>query len=598
MSEWRKSGGKRNYIDSVDKAITTGPVKCAILKISDLRAVASVPGVQSEFNWHPSTGAHDSFGNWDISIWNYESLHAGTDYLHQKFQNASLPYASSLSPKSTEGYTPTASIRLPIGFTEDGEANYWWFFTFQYNDDDQKYNMLSAPTSWNDENHSYYGLYDTKPNAMDYTTGAWYNNFREWAPSEAGRYAPAFYVIIDDEHPGDDLYIGWILDDEEATFVRFGGYRLLDMPSHTGTLPTTEVDVRFGPESRPEGYPDDEPEGQFDFSSTSIAFPDEPDVSVSDMGFMNVYKVTKNSLEGLLEEIYPDLEPIPEPSDLGEAMIWVGKQIERLTANFMNSGLQKYIVDCHVIPCPINGGTIEAIQVGFRSMHKNGYKLSNDYAEFDCGSVSLKQTYFNFMDLGTEVQLYLPFVGFVPIRPELVLGGKVHVKYRFNILDGTFVCGVSCTSRFSDLKESLIGNYSGCCCVHMPLTSSDYSSIVSGLVGTIGGVMAGGPAGLAVSAASAAHSLSTGGGFSMSNGYNASSGFLGKRRPYLMISRPKASFSASYPSEVGMPLNVTYKLGNLIGSGKTICENPHIDFECSEYEREELKKILTSGIIL
>lgn len=594
MSEWIKP--VRKSLKCSAPAIYTGSIQYVTFKISELRAVCSIPDIQSEFHWYPKTSDRaDNYANWDIQVWNYGSLHAGTDFLHNKAKKACLPYASNLSPDS-EGYTPLPSFRIPLGYDEHGTENYWWFFTFKFIDG--KYHVLSAPTSYNDtDTHSYYGLYDSgHANAMDYSTGAWYNNFREWSPTDSAYFSPCFVLVVDDEHDN-DLYFGWWFDDSRTVYCRFGLYRLADFPSHSSYIPTEEIDIRFGAESTEEGYPTDEPEGMFDFDSDQIDLDELPTESVSNSGYLNVYKVTPSALAGIMEEVNPKPTIIEPPSDIVDYPRYIGDQLGQLIDVYFSKGLSNYIIDCHMIPCAVTGGTSTHIQVGAKTIINTAPKLTSDYVEVNLGSVNIPQCHYNFLDLATDIKLFLPFVSYVPLPPELVLGGTLSVSYRFNVLDGSFVATVKATSKFSNLSNSVIAQYSGCCCVHMPLASNDYANIVSGIVGTVGSVSRLDGRGAVIGALDTAQQLTTGGDFTLSNGYNASSSFLGHRTPYLIISRPVKSFSGAYPHEKGLPCNVRHKLSDV--HGYTECGNIHLDgFGCTAREKEMLAELLQNGVIL
>lgn len=583
--------GVFNKLESIGLSVYEGKLPILFTTVSKIRELAEGDN-DFELYYHQKTSERlDDLSSYNLQVATLYRDIEGDERYNPKVVNFNNNIKlNRLGIVDFKSNIINPSIRIELGSNENNEPSYWFFLSLIYSENLYKWHW--AYTTYNDNEHNYWNNEDGNI-ADDFRTSASYNNYRE------SEEYPLFCLCILEDDDG-SLYFG-LLDgmDFESFYARYSFHKISDLPFENQTVEVEEIESRFGEISEPEGYPEDEPEGQFDFSSDTIGFDEMPDLSVSDMGFLNVYKVTKSSLQGLLEEVYPDLQPIPEPSNLEEGILWVGKQIERMTQNFLNSGLQKYIVDTHILPIPITGGVTENIQIGFREMTKTGQRLSVDYVDVDCGSVSIPQCHYNFIDLGTQIDLYLPFVGYVPINPELVLGGSVNVRYRFNLIDGSFVCAVTSTSKFSRLRESLVGNYSGCCAVHIPLTSSDYSSIVSGIVGTIGSVASGSATATGLNALNLAQSVTSGGGFSMSNGYNSSSGFLGKRTPYLLIKRPVKSFSQKFPHEKGLPTNVTYKLTHLIGTGFTQCDKPHIDgIKCSEKERSMIYNLLTSGIIL
>lgn len=372
-----------------------------------------------------------------------------------------------------------------------------------------------------------------------------------------------------------------------------------------------------------EQYGDESTEGgynvgglpSFDDSSVSIGIPSDPNISVSNLGFLNTYKVTSAGLEGMLNELFPDepLPIIPQPteggflSDVAYSINALSSTVGNLFTSFINSNLMQYVVDVHAIPVSPDTVGSANVKIGFKELQTTAQKVVHDYVTVDCGSLSLDEFRKNFTDYALcKYQLYLPFVGVVPIQPSLFLGtgGKINVTYKFNVIDGSFTAFISCTSSKSKLKNSVVGQYSGNCCVHIPITTNSYSNIVSGLVsGVSHSISAVEGSKLNVSGGadelmSAVGSTMTQPAYNLSNGYNATSSFMGVRVPYFIISRPVQSFSAEYPHEKGLPLNVAYTLSQLVGSGFTVCDSPHIDIECSEYERAEIERALTTGIVL
>lgn len=393
----------------------------------------------------------------------------------------------------------------------------------------------------------------------------------------------------------------------------FGGGRVWGFSGFysVADLGIETVDDEYGEESEEDGYED----GSFDDESDIIEFPDDPPFNISEMGYLNIYKVNENGLTGMIDELFPSLDnPVfPTPTgdgtlkDIADGVISTGNALVNFCINFANSNILQYVIDTHIIPVTPTTSGSENIKVGFRTLTATGKKVSKDYVDFDCGTISVKEYYSNFVDyMGTVANLYLPFVGFVPIKPEFFQNGNLQVKYKFNIIDGSFVACVISTSSKSKLSNTVVGSYSGNCCVHMPIRSNDYASMVSGLVSglsSIGGTMTEAKKGNVSTlqgldaTTSAIASMGANSLYSMSNGFNATSSYCGVRVPYLMISRQVSNFSGNYPQENGLPLNVKKKLSEV--SGFTVCDNPHIDgIECTENERKQIEQLLKTGIIL
>jgi len=369
-----------------------------------------------------------------------------------------------------------------------------------------------------------------------------------------------------------------------------------------GDLTLEEEDPEYGEYGGEGGYIGGS--GSFDDTSDHIGVPAMPSVSVSSIGFVNVYKVNEGSLTSFIEQIFPEPSPIDFPSEptldeVADCVVSVGKAIETAITNTNNAKLIDYILDTHVIPVSPTQLTQHNIKVGWKLTDITVQQTVTDYVDFDCGTLNISEYYNNFIDyVGTTAQIYLPFVGYMPLQPEYFQNGKLRVVYRFNVIDGSFVCWVLSTSSKSALTDSVIGTYSGNCCVHVPVTAVNYTNVISGMVNGVSNMMNSAvnksPSGAVNGALQV---LSAKPDLMMSNGYNATSSYCGIRYPYLIIKRQKAQFPKTYANENGIPINATYKLSELDGYseiGNIILDGINADND----EKEELRKALAEGIIL
>lgn len=361
-----------------------------------------------------------------------------------------------------------------------------------------------------------------------------------------------------------------------------------------------EKDDEYGNYSTSGGYG----WGSFDDSSDAFGLPTLPSLGVSEVGFVNVYNPTKNEMVGFADELFPDYEkPTPSQKEgldgVVENLANVTNVIEFLTDSYINKGLIDFVIDCHIVPVTPTTTSSTGLKVGFKTFEYNPKKVVRDYVEFDCGSLSIPEYYQNFLDYyGTRAKLYCPFIGFVDVKPEWFQSGVLQLIYHFNVIDGSCIAFLIGTSSKSNLKNTVVATFGGNCCVHMPITGLNYSSMITGIVAggasIIGGVANKDLGGMA---RGVTEMLSTKPSLEQSNGYNAGMSYMCYRQPYLLIERPVASFSKNYPREQGLPLNVTKKLSNI--SGFTTCEAPVLDgLRALDEEKEMIRAALAEGIIL
>ena len=381
------------------------------------------------------------------------------------------------------------------------------------------------------------------------------------------------------------------------------GFDISDLNSKIGKIEWNIQSGRFGNYSKEGGYSS----GSFDTSSDAIGVPQLPTLGVSTTGFINIYSPSINELVNFGDDLFPDFQNADFPDlsgevglkEIGQALGALVDNVYNIGQSFINSKLIDYVIDCHIIPCYPSVGAKEKIKVGFKTFNQESLKVTSDYVSVDCGSLNIAEYYNNFIDyVGTEAKLYLPFVGFVGLEPEFFQNGTIKVVYSFNIVDGSFMAHVLSTSSKSKLKDTVIGSYSGNCCVHIPITGLNYSTLVTSVLNGTGATISNLTSGNITGAVdNALNTLSSKPSMQNSNGYSSSSAFLGIRKPYLLISRVVSSFSNNYTQENGLPLNVSKTLSEM--SGLTVVKNAILDgLSCTTGEKEMIKNLLERGVIL
>ena len=367
-----------------------------------------------------------------------------------------------------------------------------------------------------------------------------------------------------------------------------------------GNITEEEFSPEFGPASDAEGYTGGGGAGgptAFDDHSDVIGIPTAPQ-SILGLGFLNVYKCDASSLTDFGGELFPDITFPTQLSDVGEVLAAVGQSI-------WNSKLIDYVISVHCVPTDVPAGTMQNIKIGTRTLTTiNGRPITNEYVDFDFGSITIDEYYHNYIDYMCRFTLYLPFYGFVSLKPEEILGGSIHVQYRFNVIDGSFMAYILCTCARSKMANTLIGQYGGSAIVHLPVSNLSYSSMFASMIGgsaTAAAGMATGNIGAMVSGAlteaSGIAQALQGGDVKKSNSYNASSSFMTRRKPYIIVERPISSFSTFYNQENGLPSNIVYPIGAC--EGFTQVNNAILDgIPCTDAEKERLRAMLREGIII
>lgn len=373
--------------------------------------------------------------------------------------------------------------------------------------------------------------------------------------------------------------------------------------------------------------------GAQDNTSDTITDSPLPTLSVADTGFTTIYNPSLAQLRSLASYMWTD-------DTFLETLINHAKQ---LLENPINS-----IIALNILPCQVADAGSQEVKVLYIPTGVYMNKAANQFTDVDCGSVVLDNYYNSAMDYSpfTRVSCYLPYIGQVTLNTDEVMGKTLSITYRVDIVTGMCVAKI-----FVD--GSVLYQFSGHCAVNMPVTSADFSSYVgaviqaakmtAGVVAAAAGAPAaaagliGGPAPQSSTSktVTTARNPNTGRqittgtetvtrestpasfgetvgkaatntvdavmGSKMivdhSGGFSGNSGYLGIRRPYLIIERPRMCNPAEYGKYNGYPSMLFLNLGTC--SGYTEVQSIQLTgIRATNPELSELSMILKSGVIL
>lgn len=278
------------------------------------------------------------------------------------------------------------------------------------------------------------------------------------------------------------------------------------------------------------------------------------------------------------------------------AWLWssdIVDQIVKMISNPMNA-----IIGLHTLyATPATGGA-QSIKAGYLDSGVSAPVVTNQYTSIDCGSVIVPEAYKNALDYDyTNVSVYLPFIGIVPLNTREVMGSKISIRYRVDVLTGTCLATISVSRQSSN---AVLYTFSGNCAVQIPLTSGNYGTLLTGLLSAVGGVAASvatGGAALPSVAGVGSAIINARTNVSRTGNLGSNAGALGARIPYVIITRPIAYDADNYSIYYGYPANKTVTLSSL--TGFTRIKSVHIEnVDATSSELDELNQILTNGILV
>ena len=307
---------------------------------------------------------------------------------------------------------------------------------------------------------------------------------------------------------------------------------------------------------------------------------------------------TPTPISGSASALWSVYHPTQAQVNSFGAWLWTGDiitQIQQVLQNPMEG-----IITLHkVFAMPVDSGS-GTIVVGRLDSQVPSATVNQQYVTVDCGSVNCSEYFGTVFDYQpyTDISLYLPFIGIVPLNVDDVMRSSIHVVYGVDVFTG------ACLAMVEISRDGFTVNmyqYSGVASVEYPLTGSVHSGLISGLLGIAGGVVAsvasGGitaPAALAAVGGAASASKSRN---SRASSFSGNSGAMGIKIPYLIIERPQIKMAETFPSLSGYPTNYSCKLKDC--SGHVVVKYVHVEgINATDNELSQIESILKDGVII
>lgn len=261
------------------------------------------------------------------------------------------------------------------------------------------------------------------------------------------------------------------------------------------------------------------------------------------------------------------------------------------------------VISLHkIFATPVDAG-VQNIVVGTLDSNVASQTVTEQYVTVDCGNVDCHEYFGNVFDYSphTSVNLYLPFIGIVPLDVDDVMRSTIHVVYGVDVFTG------ACLAMVEVKRDSCTVNmyqYSGCASVEYPLSNIQHAQLINaiigvgGAIGTIaatGGAMT--PMVAAGTAIGAASGLAAGGKANVgrSGGFSGNAGAMGIKKPYLIIQRPQTKVATTFPRLDGYPNNLSVRLGDC--SNHVKCRTVHVNgINATRSELEQIEMLLKEGV--
>lgn len=378
------------------------------------------------------------------------------------------------------------------------------------------------------------------------------------------------------------------------------------------------------------------PPGTFDDTSDPIPDSPLPTLSAANTGFTRIYNPTLSQVQALARYLWTDESVVQT--------IW--NKIKQYFEDPMQA-----ILGFNLVPVPVPDGGQEEFALMYIPTGVTMTVAANQFVDVDCGTLVLDRYYGSALDQSpyTKIHAFLPFIGTVRLNTDEVMGTTLSVKYRVDIVSG------SCVAKIF-VDGNCLYQYSGHCAITIPISSADFSTYVSAAInvakslapavaaevgaamapmsvpdimigtGVSGGLMPSQGAPLAdyyppigptspISApagtqdyilgnmtpkdiANTVSQVNSGKPYIQHSGaFSGNSGYLGIRRPFLIIERPNMCLPENYQALNGFPSMITLKLGDC--SGYTRIQQVQLTgMTATNVEQSEIMGLLKGGVVL
>lgn len=258
------------------------------------------------------------------------------------------------------------------------------------------------------------------------------------------------------------------------------------------------------------------------------------------------------------------------------------------------------VISLHkVFATPVDSGT-GTIVVGTLDSEVTSATVNQQYVTVDCGSVDLFEQFSNVFDYPpfTEIHVYLPFIGIVPLDTNDVMRSTIHITYGVDVFTGACLAMVEVTRDGSTVN---LYQYAGSASVEYPLSNVQNGQLLAGIlsagagiasIALTGGVSAPAVGAIVGGAASAAKS-----NVGRSGGFSGNSGAMGIKVPYLIIKRPQTKVANTFPYLEGYPTNYSTRLGDC--SGQVVVKYVHVEgINATDSELSQIETLLKDGVLI
>lgn len=326
--------------------------------------------------------------------------------------------------------------------------------------------------------------------------------------------------------------------------------------------------------------------GDYGYIGDPFGFDDPIDKSAVNTGFLTLWSPTSGQLIDLAD------------------YLWSSDFVDNLKKLYRDPF--ESIIMFGILPCDLSSirdSMASSVILGNVDTEVEMYKLKNQYYTKDFGFISVSECFGSCNDYEpfTSGQMYLPGIGYVPIKVNEIMDARVYLKYYIDCLSGDCMAKVVIIKNRGNTHEIMTYQHRGNMMISVPMTGANYSNFFTNFClnplsvakGTLSGGGINAVAGIAGALAGAEDMEQQ-----RSGNYGGSISAFCNRTPAIILNRPKQQYPADYNKYVGYPSFITYTLETLTGFTQIADVIDNTVFSATDEERAEIEQLLKDGIIL
>ena len=262
------------------------------------------------------------------------------------------------------------------------------------------------------------------------------------------------------------------------------------------------------------------------------------------------------------------------------------------------------IISLSVIPAISIVAGAKNIVIGNKDTNISSQYTQSEWVRVNCGEINMREYFGNFCDYAphTDLDIFLPFIGFQKLDTDDFMGGKIRLYYHVNVFTGTALAFIESTKSG---KNIIVATFEGNCQMNIPISNANYLQYYTGIAQSVMSVAGGAAQAATGNMIGATQSIVSGIGsaisakpaYARSGGCSGVGSFMNSRKAYLMVHRPVPTTPSALKSEHGLVSNKYQRVGAY--SGFTVCQNVILDgISATQSEMDEIETLLKEGVII